>query len=65
MDNLIEYYSHYNNFFWKYYNSLYFMARCVDNTEDFHKKEEELIEENLEKTEIALLKEDADFKGNN
>lgn len=41
------------------------MARCVDNTADFHKKAEEEIEENLEKTEEELAEEDPNFKSNN
>lgn len=40
------------------------MARCVDNTENFQEKEEEEIEQELEKTEEELVHEDPDFKSN-
>jgi hypothetical protein len=54
VDNLLEYYQHFNGFFWKYFNSVYFMARCIDKYMDIEEQEKEELEEALHKTEEEI-----------
>jgi transcription elongation factor Elf1 len=61
--NLIEYYQHFNGFFYKYFNSLYFMARCIDKHVDIEKEEEEKLEEELHHTEEEIHADDPHMKG--
>ena len=60
--NLLEFYNHYNTFFWKYYNSLYFLAKCVDDNIDIEKQEEEKLEAELEKTEEEIHENEPEMK---
>ena len=63
VSNLLEYYEHFNGFFWKYFNSLYFMARCVDKYMDIEEQEKEKLEEELEHTEEEIHEDEPGMKG--
>lgn len=63
--NLLEFYNHYNTFFWKYFNSLYYLAKCVDDHMDLDKKEEEEMEEKLESTEEEINENEPEMKSKN
>lgn len=58
VDNVLEFVEHYNNFFWKYFNSTYYLARCVDKTMDLEKEQEEKLEESLVETETSIEEDD-------
>lgn len=60
--NLMEYYQHFNTFFFKYYNSLYFMARCIEKNMDLDKEEEERMEEELKETEEEIHENEPEMK---
>lgn len=61
--NLLEYFEHFNSFFWKYFNSLYYMARCVDKYLDIEEEEKEELEEKLEHTEEKIHDSEPGMKG--
>lgn len=55
----MEFHEHYNNFFYKYFNSIYYLARCVEKTLDLEKEKEEALEVSLMETEEHLEEGDA------
>jgi len=63
VDNLLEYYDHFNGFFWKYFNSVYYMARCIDKYMDTEEEEKEELEEALHETEEKIHEDEPEMKG--
>ena len=60
--NLLEYYEHFNSFFFKYFNSLYYLARCIDKHVDIDQEEEQRLEEELQHTEEEIHEHEPHMK---
>ena len=60
--NLLPYHIKFNELYWKYFNTLYFMARCVDSTFDMEQDEEDKVIEEIKETEEKIHEEEPEME---